>query len=65
MAERIDALQDLTLYTVTELEPVLGVSAQTIKRYIKSGKLPAKKIGGKWKVTRADLEKFISGDTAE
>lgn len=63
MADRIDALQDLTLYTVTELEPVLGVSAQTIKRRIKSGELPAKKISGKWRVTRADLEKYINGDT--
>lgn len=66
MAEnRTDALSDLTLYTVSELTGTLGVSAQTIKRYIKSGKLPARKIGGKWKITRGDLERFISGDTAE
>lgn len=63
MADRIDALQDLTLYTVTELEPVLGVSAQTIKRRIKNGELPARKINGKWRVTRGDLEKYINGDT--
>lgn len=65
MAERTDAIKDLTLYSVKELEPILGVSDQTIKRRIKSGELPARKIGGKWKVTRSDLEEYISGAPKE
>lgn len=61
MADRTDAIKDLTLYGVKELEGVLGVSEQTIKRRIKAGELTARKIGGKWKVTRADLEEYING----
>lgn len=64
MAEkRTDSIEDLKLFTLTELEPILGVSHQSIVRYVKEGKLPAKKINGKWRVTRADLEKYISGET--
>ena len=65
MAERTDAIKDLTLYGVKELEPILGVSEQTIKRRIKAGELPARKIGGKWKITRADLEEYINNASAE
>lgn len=65
MNERLKPIEDLTLYTVTELEPVLGVSAQTIKRRIKSGELPAKKLNGKWRITRADLEAYINRGTGE
>ena len=65
MTDRIDAIKDLTLYSVKELEPILGVSEQTIKRRIKSGELPARKISGKWKVTRADLEEYINNASGE
>lgn len=61
--KRTDSIEDLKLFTLTELEPILGVSHQSIVRYVKAGKLPAKKINGKWRVTRADLEKYISGET--
>lgn len=61
--KRTDSIEDLKLFTLTELEPILGVSHQSLVRYVKAGKLPAKKINGKWRVTRADLEKYISGET--
>lgn len=54
-------LQDLKLYTLEEAKFIVGLTPQTLKRHIKAGMLSAKKIGGKWRVTRADLEKYISG----
>lgn len=50
----------LLTYTLTELESILGVSHRTLLQYVKTGRLPAKKIGGKWRVTAENLEKFVN-----
>jgi excisionase family DNA binding protein len=52
----------LTMYSLTELEPILGVTHRTLLQYVNTGKLPAKKIGGKWRVTAENLEKFVNSD---
>lgn len=65
MAERTKNIESLTLYTLTELEPILGVTHRTLFNYLKSGKLKATKIGGKWKVTKQELENFVYGRTHE
>jgi excisionase family DNA binding protein len=63
-ADRKAALDSLRLYTLTELEPVLGVSHQTLVRYVKAGKLKARKIEGKWRVSHKDLEAYVNGETS-
>lgn len=64
MAEKkLDALEELKLYTLTDLEEFFGVTHQTLLRWVKGGVLPAKKINGKWRCTKADIEKYISGET--
>ena len=55
-------LDELTLYTLTELESVLGVTHRTLQSYMKDGRLKGVKIGGKWKVTEENLKKFINGE---
>ena len=55
-------LDRLTLYTLTELESVLGVTHRTLQSYIKDGRLKGVKIGGKWKVSEENLKKFINGE---
>jgi len=50
----------LTTYTLTELETILGVTHRTLLQYVKDGRLPAKKIAGKWRVTAENLEKFVN-----
>ena len=55
-------LDGLTLYTLTELESVLGVTHRTLQSYIKDGRLKGVKIGGKWKVSEENLKKFINGE---
>ena len=49
------------LYNLAEIEEILGVTRQTLLNYIKSGQLQAVKIGGKWKVKKETLEKFMLG----
>lgn len=55
-------LSDIRLYTLTEVEPILGVTHRTLLTYIKDGKLKGVKIGGKWKVSEDNLKKFINGE---
>lgn len=58
-------IQDLKLYTIQEVAPILGITTRTLYTYIKAGKFPAKKIGGKWKITGDKLKEWVeSADTA-
>lgn len=52
---------DIVLYDVNDMIAILGISRRTIMTYIKNGKLPCVKIGGKWKITKEALEKFCKG----
>lgn len=63
--EKLKALNTLMLFTLTDVEPILGVSHRTLLNYVKSGKLKATKIGGKWKVSIASLKAFINGENAD
>jgi hypothetical protein len=41
-----------------------GIEAAALRRLIKSGELPARKLGRKWFALRSDLAKLISSHTA-
>ena len=60
--ERTEALSNLRLYTLTELEPIIGVSHLTLLRWLKDGKLKATKIGRKWRVSEENLRAFVNGE---
>jgi excisionase family DNA binding protein len=51
---------DMTLYTVLELSKLLDVTEVTLRRYIKEGKLPAKKIGGAYHISEDALKEFVN-----
>lgn len=59
-AAKLDAIR---LYTLTELEPILGVTHRTLQTYIKDGRQKGEKIGGKWKVSEEVLRRFINGES--
>lgn len=63
--DRTESLSDLRLYTLTELEPIIGVSHLTLLRWVKDGKLKATKIGRKWRVTEETLRAFVNGEAQE
>lgn len=59
--ERQNQLNNFKVYSLTEIEPVLGVTHRTLLQYVKDGKLKAVKIGGKWKISEENLRAFING----
>jgi len=59
MTDRTNDIKELKLYTLTELEEILGVTHRTLLSYVKAGKLKAVKVGSKWRVSKADLVSFI------
>ena len=56
-----DRAFDTVLYTVKETAAILGCSTRTIMNYIKDKRLPFVKVGGKWKITKENLEAFCTG----
>lgn len=50
------------LYNLAEVEKILSVSRRTLLNYIKSGKLEAVKIGGRWKIKATTLTEFAEGE---
>ena len=61
MKKAPEELNKYKLYTLTELEPILGLTHVTLLNYVKTGKLKAVKIGGKWKVSETALKELIQG----
>lgn len=64
METRTSDLAGLKLYSLTEIEPILGVTHRTLLTYVKQKRLKAAKIGGKWKVSEDNLRQFINGEDA-
>lgn len=62
MENKVNDLESLRVYTLTEIEPILGVTHRTLLTYVKDGRLKGVKIGGKWKVSGENLRKFINGE---
>lgn len=46
--------------TVKEVAEYLRVAESTVYRYVKSGYLPAWKLGGSWRFSRKSLNKLLS-----
>lgn len=48
-----------SLYTLNEVAVILKVTYRTVLRYMKTGKLKARRVGGCWRVLQADLDNFL------
>ena len=46
------------LLSVAEAAAVIGIDGSQVRRYCRSGKLPASQISGTWVIRRADAEAF-------
>lgn len=46
--------------TVADVAKQLQISEDTVRRWIKSGKLPALKIGKEWRVDPEELKAFLA-----
>jgi excisionase family DNA binding protein len=49
------------LYTIEEVAGLLNLHVKTVRRYVRDGRLKAKRIGKEYRVARADLTEF-AGD---
>ena len=50
--------------TLAEAAQELGVHYMTVYRYVRTGKLPARQVGGEWQIDRADLAMSQTGPPA-
>jgi excisionase family DNA binding protein len=50
-----------SLLTVAEVIAFLKVKSCTVYRLIKTGDLPAIRVGRRWRVRRSDLETWLEG----
>ena len=46
-------------YTLKELADMLGIKHKSVYNLVYAGKLPARKWGGRWIVTKKDFERFL------
>lgn len=56
-------LEKTVAYTVEEAAEILHQSLATVRGYIHSGEVKAKKIGRRYYITDSELEKFVSGES--
>ena len=47
--------------TLAEVSKILHVTGRTLLNYIQDGRIRAQKIGGRWRVTKDNLQAFIEG----
>jgi excisionase family DNA binding protein len=47
------------LITVAETAKLLGRSTEQVRRYLREGELPGRRLGGQWFIDRVDAEVFL------
>lgn len=60
--ERLTSKKKLDIYTLEELSEQLNMDKQTLRNYIKNGKLTASKIGNKYFVTSDSVMEFMNNN---
>lgn len=50
------------LYTAAQVAQRLSLSTETIRRYVRQGKLQSLKVGQQLRITEAQIQEFIKGD---
>ena len=54
MAEQVGGL-----ISVAETAKLLGRSTEQVRRYLREGELPGRRVGGQWFIDRTDAEAFL------
>jgi len=57
-----DPIENDAVFSTLEACGYLKISRPTYFKYIRSGKIKAKKIGRGWRVVKSELDRFIRGD---
>jgi len=46
--------------TIDQVAELLNVSAKTIRRLVRRSELPGFKVGGQWRIKRADIDEWVA-----
>lgn len=49
----------IRVYNMEDVAEILGVTRRTVYNYVKSGRLSATKVGGRWQITETALKKDL------
>lgn len=52
---------DTEIFTVDQVAGMLDLHPKTVRRFIREGKLNARKVGGQWRITRQNIEACMGG----
>lgn len=53
---------DIRFYTAQEVADMLRLQVTTIYEYIRMGKLPAVKLGNRYRITEDDIRRFVESN---
>lgn len=53
----------LKYYTLEEISELIKIPIETIRQYLRSGKLVGSKIGRHWRVSEEQLKTFMEGNS--
>lgn len=56
---------DIKVFDIIDIANMFQVTPQTIRRYIREGKLEANKMGTRWFITDEALKKYLSHNAAK
>jgi len=54
-------IEGIKLFTVTETAETLGITPQTVRAYIKQGKLKGQRVGRPILITENSIKQFLNG----
>ena len=54
-------IEGIKLFTVTETADTLGITPQTVRAYIKQGKLKGQRVGRPILITENSIKQFLNG----
>ena len=54
------ARDEIGLYSCSDVAEVMGMTPRAIQKKMARGEIKARKIGGRWTTTKADLQEYIN-----
>ncbi len=58
-----DSVQPTEIMTVREISEYLKLAPSTIYRLTQSGEIPARKVGGTWRFSRNQIDRWLENPT--
>jgi len=55
-------IENIRMYNLEELHQATGIAIETFRRWIKEGRLPAKKVARRWLVTEETVKQLFGNE---